>query len=210
MLTNFFFSVDVLQVLLDKDLSLDTSAKAPNLSLDGLTGKLNGGTGGELNVPTFNGALPNLSLKTPSADGGASVTVPSADLKGPDLKADLGGNLSAPSVSVNAPKINAPKAALNVKAPNLQTEAINAKAPQFKMPKFDLPQFDLPEADLNTNLDLPTISANVKTPNLNMSAPDVDVKSPDLNLNGPKVDVTGPNVNVEAPNADMKTPWRKN
>ncbi|XP_070697717.1 uncharacterized protein [Pempheris klunzingeri] len=83
---------------LKKDLSLDASAEAPVVSLDGLNGKLNAahGLGGEISGPTLNGDFPKLSVNKPSADADANFTMPSLGLTGSDVKGNLNGTLNAP------------------------------------------------------------------------------------------------------------------
>ncbi|KAM9345411.1 uncharacterized protein ABDE67_014272 [Symphorus nematophorus] len=189
---------------LKKDLSLDASAKAPVVSLDGLSGNLNAaqGLGGEISGPTLNGDLPSLSLSKPSADAGAKFTMPCLGLTGPNVKGDLDGSLKAPNVSASAPKLNTPSASFDIEKPEVKTGNVKYKAPKFSMPHFNLPHIKSPKADV----DLPSASGNVETPDLNLSGPNLDVKSPDLELNGPKVDLNGPDVNLETPNADINAP----
>ncbi|XP_031735226.1 neuroblast differentiation-associated protein AHNAK [Anarrhichthys ocellatus] len=194
---------------LKKDLSLDASAEAPVVSLDGLRGKLNTaqGLGGELGGPTLNGDLPSFSLNKPSADAGAKFKMPSLGLTGPDVKGDLDGTLKAPNVSVSTPKLNTPSASLDIEKPGIKTGNLKYKAPKFSMPNFNLPQINTPKADMDVSgdFDLPSVSGNLETPNLNLSAPKLDVKSPDLDLNGPKVDLNGPD-KTNWPNLKWKGP----
>ncbi|KAK9541990.1 hypothetical protein VZT92_001995 [Zoarces viviparus] len=194
---------------LKKDLSLDASAEAPVVSLDGLRGKLNTaqGLGGELGGPTLNGDLPSFSLNKPSADAGAKFKMPSLGLTGPDVKGDLDGTLKAPNVSVSTPKLNTPSASLDIEKPGIKTGNLKYKAPKFSMPNFNLPQMKTPKADMDVSgdFDLPSVSGNLETPNLNLSAPKLDVKSPDLDLNGPKVDLNGPD-KINWPHLKWKGP----
>lgn len=196
---------------LKKDLSLDASAEAPVVSLDGLSGKLNTaqGLGGEIGGPTLNGDLPSLSLNKPSADAGAKFNMPSLGLTGPDKNIDLDGTLKAPNVSVSTPKLNTPSA--SVEKPEIKTGNTKYKTPKFTMPQFNLPQFKTPkgEMDVSSDADLPSVSGNLETPGLNLSAPKLDLKNPDLDLNGPKVDLNGPGVNLGTPNADIQAPSSK-
>ncbi|XP_042358610.1 neuroblast differentiation-associated protein AHNAK [Plectropomus leopardus] len=195
---------------LKKDLSLDASAEAPDLSINGLSGKLNAaqGLGGEIGGPTLNGDLPSLSLNTPSADAGAKFTMPDLGLTGSGVKRDLDGSLEAPDVSFSAPKLNTPSASLDVEKPEIKTGNLKYKAPKFKMPNFNLPHVKTskPDLDASGDVDLPSVSGNLGTPDLNVTAPAFDFKTPDLDLSGPKVDLNGPGLNVEPPNADIEVP----
>lgn len=193
---------------LKKDLSLDASSEAPGLSFDGLKGKLNAapGLGGEIGGPSLSGDLPNLSLNTPSADGGVKFTKPALGLTGPDVKGDLDGTLQAPDVSVSTPKLNTPSASLDIDKPEIKTGHAKYKAPKFAMPNFSLPQFKTPKAEMDVSGDaaLPSLGGNLETPDLNLSAPNLDLKSPDVDLNGKKMNLNGPGVHLDSPNADIQ------
>ncbi|KAI3362757.1 hypothetical protein L3Q82_001652 [Scortum barcoo] len=182
---------------IQKDLSLDASAEAPVVSLDGLGGKLNAtkGLGGEISGPTFNGNLPSLNM--PSANAGAKFTMPSVGKTGPDI--------NAPDVSVSTPKLNTPSASLDIKKPEIQTDNLKCKTPAFTMPQFNLPKIKTPNSEMkgSGDVDLPSVRGNLEKPDLNLSAPKLDLKGPDLGLNGPKVDLNSPDVNLEAQNADI-------
>ncbi|XP_033469339.2 uncharacterized protein LOC117248391 [Epinephelus lanceolatus] len=198
---------------LKKDLSLDASAEAPVVSLDGLRGKLNvaQGLGGEIGGPTLNGDLPSLNLDDPLTDAGTKFTVPSLELTGPDVKGDLDGSLKAPDVSVSTPKLNTPSSSLDIEKPEIKTGNLKYKAPKFTMPNFNLPHLKTPKADMDVSGDvnLPSVSGNVGTPDLDVSTPKLDLKSPDLDFNGPKVDLSGPGINLEPPNANIEAPSGK-
>ncbi|XP_069578559.1 neuroblast differentiation-associated protein AHNAK [Brachyistius frenatus] len=169
----------------ESNLSLDASAEAPTVSLDGLKGKLNAapGLGGEIGGPLINGDFPTLSLNKPSADAGASLTLPSGGLTGPDIKAGLDGTVKAPNVSVNTPS-----ASLDIDKPDIKTGSLKYKPPKFTMPHFRLPQIETPKRSMDVSGDL---------------------KSPNLDLNGPKVDLDGPDLNLETPNVDIEAPSGK-
>uniref|UniRef100_A0A3P8S242 Si:ch211-125o16.4 n=1 Tax=Amphiprion percula TaxID=161767 RepID=A0A3P8S242_AMPPE len=166
---------------LEKDLSLNASAETPDVSLDGLSGNLNAakGLGGKI--------------------------------KGPDIKTGLGGTLTAPNVNVSAPQLNTPSASLDIDKPEIKTGNLKYKPPKFKMPHFNLPQFQTPKADMDVSgdVDLPSVSGNIETPNLNLSAPKADLECPDLELNGPKLDLNGSGVKLDTPNAEIETTSHK-
>ncbi|XP_023152512.2 neuroblast differentiation-associated protein AHNAK [Amphiprion ocellaris] len=198
------------EMLLEKDLSLNASAETPDVSLDGLSGNLNAakGMGGKIKGPTLNGDLPSLSLDNYSADTGANFAVSPA---GPDIKTGLGGTLTAPNVNVSAPQLNTPSASLDIDKPEIKTGNLKYKPPKFKMPHFNLPQFQTPKADMDVSgdVDLPSVSGNIETPNLNLSAPKADLECPDLELNGPKLDLNGSGVKLDTPNAEIETTSHK-
>ena len=181
---------------LNKDLSLDASAKAPVLSLDGLRGKLNAsqGLGGGLRGPTLNGDLPSLSQNKPSADAGTKFTMPSLGLTGPDVNGDLDGTLKAPNVRVSTPNVDVTK-------PEIKTGNSKYNSPKFSMPQFDLPQLSSPHA----NVDVPAFAT--PDPKLNLKSPDMDLNGPKLNLNGPDLNLG--NTDIEPPSGNIKWPHQK-
>lgn len=195
---------------LKKDLSLDTSAKTPAISLGGQSGKLytEQGLGGEINGTTLNGDLPNLNLIKPSADGGANFTMPSLGLTGPDIKGDLDGTLKAPDANVSTPQLNTPSASLNIEKPEMKTGNQKYKAPKFHMPHFSLPQFKTPKADMDISgdVDLPSVSGNLETPDLNMSAPNVDLNGCDAGLEAPNADIKASTGKIKWPHLKWKGP----
>lgn len=165
-----------------KDLSLDTSAEGPVVSL-GQGGNLNvaQGLGGDLNIPTLNGDLPSLNLSKTSDDAGAKFTMPSLGLTGPSVKGDLDGTLKAPDVSVSTPQLNTPSTSFDIEKPEKKTGDLKYKPPKFTMPNF----------------------------NLSSEKPDVDINVPKAELNGPDVNLEGPNADIEAPSGKIKWPHLK-
>uniref|UniRef100_A0A3B5AVP2 Neuroblast differentiation-associated protein AHNAK-like n=1 Tax=Stegastes partitus TaxID=144197 RepID=A0A3B5AVP2_9TELE len=195
------------QMLLEEDLSLDLSAGKPNAFLDGLSGNLNAaqGLGGEIKGPTLNGDLPSLSVNKPSAD----------------IKTDLGGTLKTPDVSVLSPQVNTPSASLDVDKPEIKTGTLKYKAPGFKMPHFNFPPAKKPKADIDVSgdVDLPSVSGNVETPNVELSGLDLDRPKLDLNgtgrkwhlkkWKGPKIKGPDAHLNADLPAADVNLPQAK-
>ncbi|XP_037320847.2 neuroblast differentiation-associated protein AHNAK [Pungitius pungitius] len=189
----------------EKDLSLDASAEAPFVSLDGLSGKLNASQslGGEIGGPTLNGDLPSLSLNKPSAEAPAKFPMPSLGLNRLDIKRDLDDTINAPNVSV-FPQINTKNASLDVEKPGIKAGSQKYKAPKFTMPHF--PQLKTPKAhmDVSGDTSLP-LSGNLETPNMNRPATKLDLESPRLDVNG---DLNGPDINLETLNAEgYKIKW---
>ncbi|KAM3606543.1 uncharacterized protein V6R79_018285 [Siganus canaliculatus] len=187
---------------LKKDLSLNTSAGAPAVSLDGQTGILNGvqGLGGEITGPTFDGDPSGLNLNLASANAGVEGTVPSIGVTGPDINGGLNSAIKIPDVSVSTPELSTN--GIDVKKPELKTSNLKYKTPKFTMPHFNLPQFKTPKAEMN--VEPPSVSGNMDT-DVNLSLPD----SPEVGLSVPKVDLNGPDVNLEGPNADIEAPSGK-
>ncbi|KAM9365472.1 uncharacterized protein KZ484_011600 [Pholidichthys leucotaenia] len=180
------FGLDSAEMLRSKDLSLDASAKAPEVSLNGMNGELNAGhdLGSKMDGPTVNGELPSLSLNKTSPDGSTTFKLPSAGLKG----SDLSGGLKSPDVSVSAPKGNTPNASLDIKKPDMKTK-------KYAAPKFTMPSFG------NT----PAVSGDLALPTVNST--DLNLSAPDFNFNGPGVDLDGPDIKTSK--ADLEAPSGK-
>ncbi|MEQ2269673.1 hypothetical protein XENORESO_008004 [Xenotaenia resolanae] len=177
---------------LKKGLSLDASADPPALSFSGLSG--------QLNLPTRTGDLPNLCLNKPTGNAGATVTMPSIGLPASDIKANSDGSIKAPDVSASDPQVKMANASLTVDKPDLKTS--NVQAPQFTMPDLNLPHIEVPKTKMDTSrdMDLPSVSGKINTPNLNLPAS----QTPDLHLTGPKLDLNDPDIKLETPNASIE------
>ncbi|CAB1419381.1 unnamed protein product [Pleuronectes platessa] len=187
---------------LNKDLSLDASAQAPVLSVDGLRGKLNASKvlEGGLRGPTMNGDLPSLSLNKPSADASTKFTMPSLGLTGPNVTGDLDGTLKAPNVSVSTPNIDVTK-------PEIKTGNLKYNSPKFSMPHFDLPQLSPPHANVGASGDIDVPAFGTPDPKLNLKSPDMDLNGPKMNLNG--LDVNLGKTDIEPPSGKIKWPHQK-
>ncbi|XP_062257719.1 neuroblast differentiation-associated protein AHNAK [Platichthys flesus] len=187
---------------LNKDLSLDASAQAPVLSIDGLRGKLNASKGleGGLRGPTMNGDLPSLSLNKPSADASTKFTMPSLGLTGPNVTGDLDGTLKAPNVSVSTLNVDVTK-------PEIKTGNLQYNSPKFSMPHFDLPQLSPPHANVGASGDIDVPAFGTPDPKLNLKSRDMDLDGPKLNLNG--LDVNLGKTDIEPPSGKIKWPHQK-
>ncbi|XP_034040894.1 neuroblast differentiation-associated protein AHNAK isoform X2 [Thalassophryne amazonica] len=168
---------------LKQDLSLDASAKAPGISLDGPSGTLNAsqGFGGNISVPNVNGDFPSLRVNKPSVDSGAKVSIPKEGLT----------ELSTPSDSLGIKKLE-----------------IKKGGKKYMPPKFTMPNFNLPQTQVPTGkLDDIDVSGAIDT---QFKALELDTKNPDVALNGPKLDFSVPDADVQAPNLDIKSPSKIN
>uniref|UniRef100_UPI0037E93135 neuroblast differentiation-associated protein AHNAK n=1 Tax=Semicossyphus pulcher TaxID=241346 RepID=UPI0037E93135 len=213
---------------LKKNLSLDASADAPNVSLNGLGRNVNAGQGleGEISGPTLNGDLPNLSTNKPSADAGAKFTLPSLGLTGPDVKGDLDGTVRAPDVSVSTPQLNTPSASVGIEKPGIKKGKVKYDPPKFTMPQFNMSK-PKAEADVSGDIDIPKVDLNAdheansgrmkwpwKKPNLHWHKSDPNLDAPEVpkvegGINGPNVDTNLPDLDRQTPNVNVDAPSRK-
>ncbi|XP_023863793.1 neuroblast differentiation-associated protein AHNAK-like isoform X1 [Salvelinus sp. IW2-2015] len=190
---------------------MQQSVEAPTIEVDGLSGQLNaeGGLKSEINGPTLNGELPNVTLDTPGTDGDAKFTMSTIGMSRPIMKgADLDGTLRCLEDSLLIPKLRTPDASLDLEKPEVKTNGFKYKDPKLKMPHFNLPHIKAkaPKGHVNISGDLegPGLSGELETPDLKISAPDVEIKAPNVNLNDPNADLKAPDVDIEAPSGKFK------
>ncbi|KAK6293576.1 hypothetical protein J4Q44_G00359020 [Coregonus suidteri] len=190
---------------------MQRAVEAPSIEVVGLSGQLNaeGRLNNEINGPTLNGKLPNVTLDTPGTDGGAKFPMPTIGMSGPVMKgADQEGTLRGPKVSLSTPELSTSDASLDLEKPAVKTSGLKYKHPKFKMPHFKPPHIKAkaPKGDVNVSADLegPGLSGELETRDLTLSAPDVEIKCPDVDLNGPNADLKAPDVDIEAPSGKFK------
>ncbi|CDQ69311.1 unnamed protein product [Oncorhynchus mykiss] len=175
----------------------------------------------------------DLNLSAPAIEGNIAVpdinvSLPEANLKGPDVDLDL----DAPSGKFKLPKLKWTKIR-KVKGPELDVDLktselavdVNSLEADLKGPCLNLKTTDL-------NLSAPAIEGDIAAPDFNTSLPEVDpdapsgtfklpkyklpkfsvtgrrVKGPNLDaeLKAPKLDVSVPDVDVSLPTADIQAP----
>nr|XP_046209774.1 neuroblast differentiation-associated protein AHNAK-like [Oncorhynchus gorbuscha] len=190
---------------------MQQSVEAPTIEVNRLSGQLNaeGGLKSEINGPTLNGELPNVTLDTPGTDGDAKFTMPTIGISRPIMKgADLDGTLRCLEDSLLILKLRTPDASLDLEKPEVKTNAYKYKESKLKMPHFNLPHINAkaPKGHVNISGELegPGLSGELETPDLKISAPDVEIKAPNVDLNDPNADLEAPDVDIEAPSGKFK------
>ncbi|XP_063097277.1 protein AHNAK2 isoform X4 [Cavia porcellus] len=188
-----------------------------------------------LKMPSVELKGPHVDVKGPKVD----VKVPKTEVKGPT------GEPSGPELEAALPSME-----VDVQAPSGQLEVeVAAKDSKFKMPKFKMPSFGMsgPGKSIEASLEvstpkveaevaLPTIQADLKSPEAGTQQPSTDVEMPagqvavkvpevevpaastGASLKGhlpkvqmpsikmPKVELKGPQVDVKGPKAEAKGP----
>ncbi|XP_074501782.1 uncharacterized protein LOC141773714 [Sebastes fasciatus] len=195
------------------DVDLDADVKAPDLSLFPQASL--DGPDIDLNLPKADVKAPNVDIEAQSGKfkwptlRKRSVTIPKVN--GPD--ADLDADLSAPNLSLTAPKIdgelNAPDVNLNL--PKADLENINAPDVdgKFKWFNFKKPKFGTlrgPKGDIDADLKAPDINASLDLPKGDVDAPNVDLKASDLAFSSPKIGLDAPDLDINLPRTDLKGP----
>ncbi|XP_065815754.1 neuroblast differentiation-associated protein AHNAK [Labrus bergylta] len=192
------------------DVDIDYDAKAPDLSVPPLS----------LDGPNVDVNAPNVDIDTPSGTPKwFSLKKPKWGLSGPKVNGpdvDLDADISAPDLSLQAPKIdgeiNAPD--LNLKLPSADLEAPKIDAPDVEAPSglfkwFKKPTFGTlrgPKADIDADMSAPNL--DLKAPDINLSAPKVDggFEGPDFDVTLPKAGIKGPNMEVDSPDLKLDSP----
>ncbi|KAM6997749.1 uncharacterized protein LKV04_006348 isoform 1-T1 [Tautogolabrus adspersus] len=190
------------------DVDIDYDAKAPDLNVTPLS----------LDGPNVDVNAPNVDID-PGKAKWFTLKKPKWGLSGPKVNGpdvDLDADVSAPDLSVQAPKIdgeiNAPD--VNLKLPSADLEAPNIDAPDVEGPSgifkwFKKPTFGTlrgPKADIDA--DMSASNLDLKAPDLNLSAPKVDggIEGPDFDVTLPKADIKGPNMGVDGPDLNLDSP----
>ncbi|GCB81582.1 hypothetical protein scyTo_0021426 [Scyliorhinus torazame] len=150
--------------------------------------------------------LPSVNIKSPKTSG------PNLDvnLKGTNLKGDLSGDVTGPTVDIKRPEID-----FDVDAPNVDIDKPEDKLKmKMKKPKFNILGPKFKGSGVDVELGAPKLEGGIKGPGVHIAAPSIDlqpkISAPDLHLQGPSLkgdvsvsdptmecDIKGPSVNLD-------------
>ncbi|NXW83687.1 AHNK protein, partial [Alopecoenas beccarii] len=160
----------------------------------------------------------NLNLKGPQVKGELGVAIPKMDVKVPAGefegpggagKGPLGVDVKVKGdVGVSVPKMDLKGPKVDVKGPKLGVDVpdVDIKGPKVTMPGVHVQTPQISMPDIDLNLKGPKVKGE-----LDVSAPKLEgeLKGPGLDIKGPKVDIEAPDMDVHGPEGKVKIPKLK-
>lgn len=203
------------------DIDVDADVKAPDLNLS---------SEASLDGPDVDVKAPNVDIEAPSGKfKWPTLKKPKWSVSGSKVNGDLDTDISAPGLSLSAPKvdgeINAPDANLNLPKADMEGPKLDMNAPEvegpsgkFKWLTLKKPKFGTlkgPKADIDADVQVPDVDlsadGNLSVPKIEggIEAPDLNISLPNANVKGPDVDLSGPDLNLDSPDSKLKFPKLK-